>query len=51
MVAGNNQIDGFDSDTEQRDILMFSHGTAIILLFSEFHLYFSFRNPCPRALD
>ena len=35
MVAGNNQIGGFDSDTEQRDILKLSHGTAIILLFSE----------------
>ena len=36
MVAGNNQISGLDSDTEQRDILKISHGTAIILLFSEF---------------
>ena len=36
MVAGNNQINGLDSDTEQRDILKLSHGTAIILLFSEF---------------
>jgi hypothetical protein len=36
MVAGNGQIDGFDSDTEQRDILKLSHGTAIVLLFSEF---------------
>jgi hypothetical protein len=35
MVAGNNQIKGLDSDTEQRDILKLSHGTAIILLFSE----------------
>jgi hypothetical protein len=36
MVAGNNQISGLNSDTEQRDILKLSHGTAIILLFSEF---------------
>ena len=35
MVTGNDQIDGFDSDTEQRDILKLSHGTAIVLLFSE----------------
>lgn len=36
MVAGNGQISGFDSDTEQRDILKLSHGTAIVLLISEF---------------
>jgi Ca2+/Na+ antiporter len=35
MVAGNGQIDGFDNDTEQRDILKLSHGTAIVLLFSQ----------------
>ena len=39
MVAGDNQITGFDSDTEQRDILKFSHGTAVILLFSEFSFF------------
>ena len=38
MVAGDGQITGFDSDTEQRDILKLSHGTAVILLFSEFCL-------------
>jgi len=38
MVAGNGQITGLDSDTEQRDILKLSHGTAIILLFSKFRL-------------
>jgi len=37
MVAGGDQIAGFDKDTEQRDILKLSHGTAIVLLFSEFH--------------
>ena len=36
MVAGNNQISGLDNSTEQRDILRLSHGTAVILLFSEF---------------
>jgi hypothetical protein len=36
MVAGNGQISGFDSDAEQRDILKLSHGTAIVLLISEF---------------
>ena len=36
MVAGSGQITGFDTDTEQRDILKISHGTAIILLTSEF---------------
>ena len=39
MVTGNNQILGFDSDTEQRDILKLSHGTAVILLFSEFRFF------------
>ena len=39
MVAGNDQINGFDVDTEQRDILKLSHGTAIVLLFSEFHSF------------
>jgi hypothetical protein len=38
MVTGNGQITGFDSDTEQRDILKLSHGTAIVLLISEFLL-------------
>ena len=38
FVAGDNRISGFDSDTEQRDILKLSHGTAVILLFSEFGL-------------
>ena len=38
MVAGNGQLSGFDSNTEQLDILKISHGTAIILLFSEFNL-------------
>jgi Ca2+:H+ antiporter len=38
MVTGNNQISGFNEETEQRDILKMSHGTAIILLFSEFCL-------------
>ncbi|KAF9649861.1 calcium/proton exchanger, partial [Thelephora ganbajun] len=32
MVAGNGQISGFDINTEQRDILKISHGTAIVLL-------------------
>jgi len=36
MVAGGNRITGFDNDTEQRAILRVSHGTAIVLLFSEF---------------
>lgn len=36
MVTGDNQISGFDTETEQRDILKLSHGTAIVLLFSEF---------------
>ena len=45
MVAGDNQISGFDSDTEQRDILKLSHGTAIVLLFSEF----LFPQPLPWA--
>lgn len=41
MVTGNNQILGFDSDTEQRDILKLSHGTAIVLLFIYLaYLYF-----------
>lgn len=31
-VSGSSQISGFDSDTEQRDILKFSYGTAIVLL-------------------
>ena len=35
MVAGNNQISGFDSDTEQRHLLELSRGIAIVLLFSE----------------
>ena len=48
MVAGNDQIDGFDSDTEQRDILKLSHGTAVILLFSEFH--FCWQPNWPRTL-
>lgn len=38
MVAGDGQISGFDQDTEQRDILKLSHGTAIVLLSSEFLL-------------
>ena len=38
MVAGNGQISGYDEVTEQQDILKFSHATAIVLLFSEFHL-------------
>lgn len=41
MVTGNNQISGFDTDTEQRDILKLSHGTAIVLLFIYLaYLYF-----------
>ena len=38
MVTGNGQITGFDEDTEQRDILKLSHGTAIVLLLSESRL-------------
>ena len=40
MVAGDGQINGFDSATEQRDILKLSHGTAVILLFSEFRFLY-----------
>lgn len=44
-VSGSSQISGFDSDTEQRDILKFSYGTAIVLLVSEFNpLRSSIRN-------
>jgi hypothetical protein len=32
----SSQINGFDPDTEQRDILKLSHGVAVVLLFSEF---------------
>ena len=38
MVAGNSQIRGFDTETEQRDILKLSHGVAVVLLISEFWL-------------
>ena len=34
-VAGSKQISNLDDNTEQRDILNLSRGTAIILLFSE----------------
>ena len=38
MVAMNAQISGFEQETEQRDILKLSHGTAVVLLLSEFRL-------------
>ena len=38
MVAGHDQISGLDGGAEQRDILKLSHGIAVVLLSSEFHL-------------
>ena len=31
-------IEGFESETKERDILKLSHGTAVILLLGEFRL-------------